>query len=233
MADLTELQKQLGITFHDISLLEHALIHSSFVNENSQPGLTSNERMEFFGDAVLGFVVAEKLFTDYPEMTEGGMTKLRATLVRRETLARIAKRLTLGDYLYLGKGEEGSGGRSKPANLASLMEAVIAAVFYDRGIEETRNFILTHLQPELEIALEEGAGIDYKSELQQIIQASTQKPPVYTIVDASGPDHSKVFTAEVSVDGTVLGRGRGRSKKTAEAEAARAAIQSLPDTFTL
>ncbi|MFC2071037.1 ribonuclease III, partial [Chloroflexota bacterium] len=150
MTDLVALQSILGITFKDISLLEQALVHSSYNNENPHSASTSNERLEFLGDAVLGLVIAEKLYIDYPDFSEGKMTKLRAALVRRETLAGIAKDIRLGDYLYLGKGEELSGGRNKPANLAATMEAVIAAVLLDSGITGATSFILRIFDIELQ-----------------------------------------------------------------------------------
>ena len=134
MADLAALQQTLGISFNDLSLLEQALVHSSYINENPGFAPTSNERLEFLGDAVLGLIVAEKLYQDFPQFTEGEMTKLRSALVRRDTLARMARAIRLGDYLYLGKGEEASGGRHKPANLAGALEAVIAAIFLDQGL---------------------------------------------------------------------------------------------------
>ncbi len=142
MADLAALQQTLGISFNDSSLLEQALVHSSYVNENPGIAPASNERLEFLGDAVLGLTVAEKLYQDFPHSAEGEMTRLRAALVRGNTLARVARTIKLGDYLYLGKGEEASGGRRKPANLAGALEAMIAAVFLDQGLTITRDFIL-------------------------------------------------------------------------------------------
>ena len=232
MADLDALQQTLGVSFNDLSLLEQALVHSSYINEN--PGLApaSNERLEFLGDAVLGQVVAEKLYQDFPDSDEGEMTRLRAALIRRDTLARMARAIGLGDYLYLGRGEEASGGRRKPANLAGALEAVIAAIFLDQGSTTTKDFILRLLNPELQKVVSQGAGVDYKSQLQELIQAREQRAPVYRVVEATGPDHDKRFTVEVRVGDTVLGRGSGKGKKAAETEAARSALEQLSTNFT-
>ncbi len=232
MADLTVLQQTLGVSFNDPSLLEQALVHSSYINENPSFTLVSNERLEFLGDAVLGLVVAEKIYQDLPNFTEGEMTKLRAALVCRDTLAHLARTIGLGDYLYLGKGEEASGGRRKPANLAGALEAVIAAVFLDRGPAITSDLVLRLIGEELRKAVSEGTGVDYKSQLQELVQAKKQQAPIYRVVEATGPDHDKMFTVEVRLGDTVLGRGSGKSKKMAEAEAARSALEQLSTSFT-
>ena len=232
LADLAALQQTLGVSFSDTSLLEQALVHSSYVNENPGSAPVSNERLEFLGDAVLGLLVAEKLYQDSPQLTEGEMTMLRAALVRQETLAHIARTIGLGDYLYLGKGEEASGGRHKPANLAGALEAVIAAVFIDQGQSVARDIILKLFDIELEKALSQGTGVDYKSELQHFIQAKEQKPPTYHLLEAAGPDHARTFTVEVRVGEKVLARGSGKSKKAAETEAARLALEKLTTSFT-
>ena len=232
MAELAALQQTLGVSFSDASLLEQALVHSSYINENPGFALTSNERLEFLGDAVLGLIVAEKLHQDFPHLTEGQMTKLRAALVRRDTLARMARAIGLGDYLYLGKGEEAGGGRHKPVNLAGAMEAVIAAIFLDQGLSTARDFILRLLDIELQKAVSQGVEIDYKSELQEFIQAREQQIPTYHVIEATGPDHDKRFTIEVRLGETVLGRSSGKSKKAAESEAARSALERLSNNFT-
>ncbi len=227
MADLADLQQTLGVSFNDASLLEQALVHSSYINEHPDFALTSNERLEFLGDAVLGLIVAEKLYQDYPNFTEGEMTKLRAALVRRETLARMAGTLELGDYLYLGKGEEASGGRHKPANLAAVLEAVIAAIFLDQGAPNTRDFILRLFDAELQKVVSQSTAVDYKSELQELTQSREQQTPTYHVIEAAGPDHGRTFTVEARLGEAVLGRGSGKSKKEAETEAARSALEKL------
>ena len=232
LTDLATLQQALGVFFNDVSLLEQALVHSSYINENPQFTASSNERLEFLGDAVLGLVVAEKLYQDFPNFTEGEMTRLRAALVRRDTLVRIARTINLGDHLYLGKGEETSGGRHKPANLAATLEAVIAVIFLDLGSSTAQDFILRLLDTELEKVVGQGTVVDYKSELQELIQAREQQAPSYHIIETTGPDHSRTFTVEARLDKTVLGRGSGKSKKAAESEAARSALTDLPNSFT-
>jgi len=227
LADLAVLQQILGVSFKDPSLLEQALVHSSYVNENPGSALTSNERLEFLGDAVLGLVIAEKLYHDLPSFTEGEMTKLRATLVCRDTLAQAARAIGLGDYLYLGKGEEASSGRHKPVNLAGALEAVIAAIYLDQGAATAKDFILRLFNKELQKVVSQGAEVNYKSQLQELIQAREQQTPAYHVIEATGPDHDRRFTVEVRVGDTVLGRGSGRSKKEAETEAARSALERL------
>jgi ribonuclease-3 len=231
VTDLAALQKTLGIRFNDPSLLEQALVHTSYVNENV--GITtSNERLEFLGDAVLGFIIAGELYQRLPQSTEGDMTELRSSLVRGDALSRLAEAISLGDYLYLGKGEEASGGRLKPANLAGAMEAVIAAIFLDQGPNATRDFILKLMDKELNKILSQGIEPDYKSQLQELIQARHQQTPTYQVIEETGPDHDRMFSVEVRVGGTVLGRGSGKSKKSAEEEAARSALDQLPTDFT-
>lgn len=227
MRDLSSLQKILGVPFNDPSFLEHALVHSSYVNENPDAGMTSNERLEFLGDAILGLVSAEALYQKYPELAEGQMTRLRAALVRREALAAMAKANKIDEYLNLGRGEESGGGRRRPANLASAMEAVIAAIYLDRGLETTRDFIVRSITPELEKIIGQGDSIDYKSDLQELIQAREGQRPEYYLVGTAGPDHAPSFTVEVRFGDQVLGRGSGRSKKAAEVEAARAALGKI------
>lgn len=231
MADVAAWQQTLGVSFNDPSLLERAMVHRSYVNEN--PGLVSasNERLEFLGDAVLGLVVAERLYQGFPSFTEGEMTRLRAALVCQDTLARLARNIGLGDYLYLGRGEEASGGRHKSANLASALEAVIGAMFLDRGPAAASDFILSLFGDELEKVVVRGA-VDYKSRLQELFQARGQPAPAYQVVEATGPDHDRRFTVEVRTGDIVLGKGSGKSKKAAETEAARLALERFSADFT-
>lgn len=232
MADLAALQQTLGVWFNDPSLLEQALVHSSYVNENPGFAPASNERLEFLGDAILGFIVAEELYQRFSQFSEGEMTKLRSSLVRRDALSRMARAISLGNYLYLGKGEEASGGRHKPANLAGVLEAVIAAIFLDRGSATARDFVLRSADKELNKVLNQGVEADYKSQLQELIQARHQQTPTYKVIEAVGPDHDRAFTVEVRVGDTVLGRGSGKSKKVAETEAAHSALDQLSTSFT-
>jgi len=229
---LSALQEILGISFNDPSLLEQAMVHSSYINENPDFIPVPNERLEFLGDAVLGLVATEKLYLDYPHFDEGEMTRLRSALVSRVTLARIARNIGLGNYLYLGKGEEASGGRNKPTNLAGVLEAVIAAVFLDQGLAIAKDFIIRLLSEELEKVISQGVQTDYKSKLQEYVQSRQQQAPTYYVVEAEGPVHDRKFTVEVRVDNTVLGKGSSKSKKAAETEAARSALEGLSSNFT-
>ena len=225
MADIVELQKPLGVRFKELSRLSQALVHSSYVNENPALGMESNERLEFLGDAILGLVIAEKLYQDFPDLPEGEMTCLRAALVRKDTLARVALAINLGEYLSLGKGEELSGGRNKAANLARALEAVIAAVFLDRGLSVVRKMVLMLFKEELTKVTCDGRVIDHKSQLQELIQSKYHISPHYRVLEAEGPDHARWFTVEVIGGGEVLGVGAGPSKKMAEEEAAHEALQ--------
>ncbi len=228
MTEPDSLQEILGVSFKDTTLLQQALVHRSYLNEAPEGfSLESNERLEFLGDAFLGLAVADKLYRDYPDFHEGNLTKLRSALVRTDTLARVARSLNLGKYLYLGKGEDESGGRLKRRNLACAMEAVIGAVLIDQGTEIARGFVVQLLSDEFEPTVEEKLRKDPKSKLQEIMQSQRQSTPVYRTVDSSGPDHEREFTVEVLVDDALLGRGKEKSKRRAEKEAARDALQKL------
>jgi len=227
LADLTAFQQELGVNFNQPSLLVQALTHSSYANENPNLAHSSNERLEYLGDAVLGLMVGEKLYRDFPDLSEGDMTKLRAYLVKQETLALVARNIGLGSELYLGKGEETSGGREKPANMARALEAVIAAVYLDQGAKITESLIWKLLTAELQSALSQGVVTDFKSRLQEYLQGQTQSPPGYHLVETIGPDHDRTFVVEVRSGGDVLAQGTGKNKKTAEAEAARLALEKL------
>jgi len=227
MADLKTLEKTLRGSFHDPALLEQALVHRSYLNENPHFSLTSNERLEFLGDAVLGLLVAERLYRDFPGLSEGEMTRLRAALVQRDTLARVARSIGLGDYLYLGKGEEVSGGREKPTNLAAALEAVLGAVYLDGGMVAAEKVVWLLLEVEIDRVAGQPGEVDYKSRLQELVQARYQVTPDYRALGATGPDHARSFTVEVVVGGEVLGKGSGKSKKAAETQAARIALERL------
>jgi len=227
LADPAALEEILGISFNDALLLEQALVHSSFVNENPTQVPKSNERLEFLGDAILGLVIAEELYQNTPDASEGEMTNLRAALIRGNTLARVAKAIRLGDHLYLGKGEEANGGRDKTTNLAGALEAVIAAIFLDQGFATARKCTLRLFQSELRRAASQGTEANYKSRLQEFIQAGGGETPAYYVTRTEGPDHNRSFTVEVRSGDTILGNGTGRSKKLAETEAARSALERL------
>jgi len=230
--DIKALQKSLGVSFRQPDLLKQALVHSSYVNENPAYTTGHNERLEFLGDAVLDFIVADKLYREFSHLSEGEMTKLRAVMVRRDTLAHIARSIKLGDFLYMGKGEDASGGRNKTPNLAGALEAVIAAVYIDLGIDVAAEMVNGLLDEEWQKLTSRASDIDYKSKLQELTQSRYQSTPEYRLVSESGPDHSKIFKVEVIINKKVLGTTTGKSKKLAETEAARLALQQLSSDFT-
>ena len=227
MRIITELEKTLQVSFRDFVLLQQALVHRSYLNENPDFELRSNERLEFLGDSVLSAVIAEKLYADYPSLAEGDMTKLRSALVRGETLARISQRLNLADYLYLGRGEESSGGRTRQSILADALEAVIGAVYLDQGFNACRELILRLYEGEVEKAVSDSLTADFKSRLQETAQSKYREVPEYRLVSAEGPDHAREFIVEVLVGGRIMGKGKGKSKREAEKEAARSALEVL------
>ncbi|MCL2105619.1 MAG: ribonuclease III [Oscillospiraceae bacterium] len=217
-----ELQEIIGYRFCRPDLLERALSHSSWANEHKEPR-GSNERLEFLGDSVLGFLAAEYLFRSYPQKPEGELTKLRAAAVCEPALSAYAKSISLGEALLLGKGEAATGGGSRPSILADAFEALLAAMYLDGGIEPARHFILGFLKE----GTEHPAMVDSKTELQQIVQQTPEESVDYVLVDESGPDHNKCFVVEVRLHSNVLGVGRGHSKKVAEQEAAREALRLM------
>lgn len=220
---MQELQTKLNYEFKDPSLIRTALTHSSYANEHR---CQSNERLEFLGDSILGMVVAAYLYRLYPDMPEGKMTRLRAELVCEQSLHRVARELGFGENLRLGKGEELSGGRERASILADCVEAVIAALYLDGGFDTARAFIMEHILSNLEQP-DFAYGSDYKTELQELVQQKPNQSLSYAMVAESGPDHRKTFTAEVRLNGAVLGTGEGRTKKEAEQNAACVALRAL------
>jgi ribonuclease-3 len=244
-ADITELEQTLGYRFRRPDLIQQALTHSSQARELESlqtPELATrfgdNEQLEFLGDAVLGLVTSQELFQRFPGFREGELSKLRAHLVSEKHLIRVARQLDVGRYLHLGRGEEKSGGRNKPAILVDALEAVLAAMYLDGGLEITRNFILQRIVgPELsQMALEPGSVLpitDFKSALQERLQAKGCPQPSYVLVREEGPEHNKTFTVEVrlrlpgSSNGEIVGRATGSTKKKAEQDAARQALEHM------
>jgi ribonuclease-3 len=219
------LQQAIDYRFRDRGLLEHAMTHTSRANEDLSGGVTDNESLEFLGDAILGFVIADMLFKDFPSFDEGQKSKIKAALVSTVTLARQAELLAIGDHLLLGRGEEKTGGRHKQALLADTYEALIAAIYLDGGIEQARAFILGEFAPLVaEIRRDGLAGQDHKSALQEYLQSRDEPLPEYRLTGTLGPDHRKLFQVEVSVRGEALAEATGASKKEAEQEAARLAL---------
>ena len=220
---MEKLEARLGYTFRDRKLLENALMHSSYANERRAAGCTSNERLEFLGDSVLGMVTAEKLYKLFPDLPEGKLSRLRAELVCEQSLHAVALGLELGDYLLLGKGEEHTGGRERPSILADAVEAIIAAMYLDGGLEVARAFILSKVLAGLDAGVIHHV-IDYKTELQERVQRKADQHLEYRLTGESGPDHNKRFTMAVLLNGAEIGSGTGRTKKEAEQAAAKAAL---------
>jgi len=229
--EFRDLQRVLKYRFRDIGLLEHALTHTSRANEDVSGGVLDNESLEFLGDAVLGFLIADVLFREFPEFDEGQKSKTKAALVSTAALAAQADRLGLGDHLLLGRGEEKTGGRHKQALLADGYEALIAAIYLDGGIEQARGFITREFTPLIDEIRRHGlAGRDYKSALQEHLQSHDRPLPEYRLAGSIGPDHRKLFEVELIVSGEPLARASGSSKKEAEQEAARLALEKLTMT---
>ena len=222
---ISDLEKAIGYRFKNISLLQNALAHSSYANERWHNSLLSNERLEFLGDSILGMTVADYLYRTFPDRPEGELTRMRADMVCEKALAGVANRIGLGQHLLLGNGEERFGGRSRESILADAVESVIAACYLDGGFESAagfiRNFILC------DVPVRQMHNVDYKTNLQELIQRKKDQVLTYRLAGESGPDHDKQFAVEVSLNGVVVGQGIGRSKKKAEQDAARMAIEKL------
>lgn len=224
---MQELERKLNYTFRNPALLSEALSHSSYANEHRTAHLNSNERLEFLGDSVLGFVTAEFLFVQHPDLPEGDLTRIRAALVCEQSLYEVARKLELGKYLKLGRGEEAGGGRERTSILADATEAVFAAVYLDGGITAASQLIhRVLLDVEREEVVEERRK-DYKTALQELVQRQADQVLTYRMIGEQGPDHAKTFQAEVLLNGEPLGTGSGHSKKEAEQAAAKAALKML------
>ena len=226
----TSLHRTLGYSFRDHTLLQAALIHTSYVNERPGRGLESNERLEFLGDAVLGVVVAHRLYALRPQSAEGELTVLRAWLVRQSTLARWGRQLGLGSHLLLGRGEARGGGRDRPALLSRGFEAVIGAIYLDGGLDAASSVLLPFIDQEIESGFSPQRVVDAKSRLQQVTQSRFESTPMYGLVDHTGPGHAPVFVVEVRAGPDVIARGTGHSKRAAQQAAAHAALQMLDVT---
>ncbi len=222
---IKDLENAIGYRFGNISLLQNALAHSSYANERWHNSLMSNERLEFLGDSILGMLVAEHLYRNFPDRPEGELTRMRADMVCETSLAAIADRIGLGNHLLLGHGEEQGGGRGRASILADAVESVIAACFLDGGMDAAKafvdRFVLSH------VPVKQMTNKDYKTALQELVQQKKNQVLTYDLVGESGPDHNKQFRVQVSLNGTPVGQGEGSSKKRAEQDAARAAMESL------
>lgn len=224
---LAQLQDKLGVAFTDPALGVRALTHKSYINEHRDAGDTDNERLEFLGDAVVDLAISHRLMERYPDATEGELSRLRALIVNEEGLARVARRLCLGELLLLGRGEERTGGRDKSSVLADALEAVIGAIYLSAGLPDVMTFIDRHFGAELAGVADGRNGVDYKTRLQENAQLRMRSAPRYRVVNETGPDHAKVFEVEVLIGDAAFARATGRSKKEAEQAAARKTLESL------
>lgn len=222
---IKDLEAAIGYKFHNISLLQNALTHSSYANERWHNSLLSNERLEFLGDSVLGMLVADFLYSTFPDRPEGELTRMRADMVCEHTLALVANRIHLGQHLQLGHGEERLGGRSRESILADATESVIAACFLDGGLEAAAQFVKRFIL--VEVPVSRPHNMDYKTALQELVQQKKNQTLTYTLAGQSGPDHDKVFAVEVCLNGETVGSGSGSSKKRAEQMAAKSAMEKL------
>jgi ribonuclease-3 len=223
MPPLSDLQHRIAFAFKDPELLERALTHKSYANENRVP--YHNERMEFLGDTVLSLIISEYLMKTCPDSTEGDLSRFRAAVVSEPALAIIAREIGLGNHLLLGKGEEQTGGRNKDSLLADCLEALIAAVYLDSGKDGAESLVLRFFESAIKKTCSTGGTLDYKTELQELCQDQLKQLPEYRVVSESGPDHLKQFELEVWIKGAFSGRGTGKSKKEAEQKAAKAALE--------
>lgn len=223
---MEQLEQRLGYSFNKRELLVTALTHSSYANEKHMPGIESYERLEFLGDSILGLVTAEFLYSHKPRLPEGSMTRLRAELVCEASLHNVAKRLGIGQYMRLGRGEENSGGRERASILADMVEAIIAAIYFDSGIEQARRFVLENILKDAEIS-EAHRSADYKTQLQELVQQRSDRHIEYELTAEAGPDHNKTFSFAVKINGETVGEGSGRTKKEAEQMAAKQALEGL------
>lgn len=218
-----KLEKEIGYTFKNKELLKKALTHTSYANENN---IESNEKLEFLGDSILEFISSKYLYETYPKLSEGEMTKVRATVVCEKSLYRVAKLHNFSDFLYLGKSQQKSGGSERPAILADSVEALIAAIYLDGGIEEASKFIIKNLKNAIAEATEHVGDKDYKTVLQEKLQANGEVKIEYELIREFGPDHDKTFEVKVKCNGKELAEGKGKSKKAAQMEAARKALEN-------
>lgn len=219
--ELENFQKNIGYSFTNIELLKNALTHTSYANEHD---VKSNEKLEFLGDAILEFVTSDYIFNNYSHLKEGEMTKVRASVVCEESLYKVALMLNFSDFLYLGKSQQVGNGKTSPAILADSVEAVIAAMYLDGGINPVKEFIISNLKSAIELASKSVGMKDYKTVLQEKLQTHGNVHIKYEIIAESGPDHDKSFTAQVKLNGKILASGTGKSKKGAEMEAAKNAM---------
>lgn len=222
--EIEKIEKEISYTFRQKGLLKKALTHTSYAYEKK---VESNEKLEFLGDSILEFISSKYLYQNYPNLKEGEMTKVRATVVCEKSLHKIAQKHNFSDFLYLGKSEQVTGGKNRPAILADSVEAIIAAMYLDGGLDKAEKFIIENLKDEIEIATKHVGDKDYKTVLQEKLQEHGDVKIEYEITKEIGPDHNKSFEAQVSLNGKVLAKGKGKSKKEAHMEAAKKALENM------
>ncbi len=229
MQNIAIFEKKIQYSFKNKENLILAWTHSSYANEYKSEKLVSNERLEFLGDSVLSVVISENIYNNYSHLTEGEMTKFRANVVCEASLEKCANRLKVGQYLLLGKGEENSGGRKRTSILSDAVEALIGAIYIDGGFENAKMFVLNQMKKIIDESIKGKIFMDYKTQLQEIIQKSNEQRITYEIIEEKGPDHSKVFVSQVKLDNKVISVGEGRTKKEAEQMAAKASLKKIAD----
>lgn len=225
--NISEFEDKINYTFKNLSNLFIALTHSSYANENKEAKLKSNERLEFLGDAVLNIAISEKIFTNFSNLAEGELTKMRATIVCEPSLMKCANQIEIGKYLLLGKGEQLSGGRERASILSDALEALIGAIYLDGGLRNAKKFVYEIMSNTVE---ESGNGLifmDYKSQLQELIQKTAEERISYEIIDEKGPDHNKIFVSQLKIGDNIHGTGEGKTKKEAEQNAAKSALKNM------
>lgn len=229
MQNLDTLSKILNIKFKDIGLLKNAFIHRSYLNE-IRTNCSSNERLEFLGDSILSYLVSDFLYKKYPNLPEGELTNLRSSMVKTTSLAALARKLNLGKYIFLSKGEEEGGGRDNPSLLADTFEALLGAIYLDQGINKVSQILNTYLYPQITKIINNKSYKDAKSIFQELVQEKTKISPIYKVINEKGPDHLKQFTVAVFVDNNKWGEGTGKSKQIAEQNAAKDALEKWRKT---
>jgi ribonuclease-3 len=227
MENYKEIEDKLGVVFFDKSLLEKSFIHRSYINENRDRDVQNNERLEFLGDAVLELIVSDHLYQEFPDRSEGEFTAIRSAAVRTESLAEESRNLGLGTFLLMSRGEEDSGGKDKDFLLANLFEAVLGAIYLDKGYTEAKAFITRTVLSKIPTIIKEGSFVDPKTKVQEIIQSRYKETPTYEVVKEAGPDHDKHFTVTLKTASKKFTEGEGPSKQKAEEDAAKKALELL------
>lgn len=225
--NISDFEEKIDYTFKNLSNLFVALTHSSYANENKDEKLKSNERLEFLGDAVLNIAISEKIYTDFSGLAEGELTKMRAAIVCEPSLMKCANQIEIGKYLLLGKGEELSGGRTRASILSDAMEALIGAIYLDGGLKNAKKFVYKVMNKTLEESSSGLIFMDYKSQLQELIQKKSEEKITYEIIEEKGPDHNKIFVSQLKIGDNIFGIGEGKTKKEAEQNAANAALKRI------